>query len=252
MISFSLVYAPYNLNRKTDLVEDLTIHPERTKVVKRIMPHLNWTSILLVIVSFLLALKGGVGPTLLYIGLVAWATVYSLRWIPKSWFGFRSPREIPLIKSFFPSFGWAILGAVFPAVYVGALVSAAVGVMLLFVFLRLLINTNVFDTRDMKGDRKQGLKTIPVVFGPTATRNFLLVLNTLSAILIFYAAASGILPPVAHVVNLVAIYGYYFIIKAFDQKADMDFVCDVVFDGEAMVWLLLLLAGTLASSWGLL
>ena len=49
---------------------------------------------------------------------------------------------------------------------------------LLIVIIELFINAALYDIRDVKGDRENGIRTLPVLLGPKKTVGVLLILNT--------------------------------------------------------------------------
>src|SRR5690606_26347386 len=100
-----------------------------------------------------------------------------------------------------------------------------------WIFARMFVNTVYFDLGDLEGDRAGGTRTIPVVLGFAAARRLLFAVNGLAGLLLAVGAATGLLPPAAHVINAITIYAAVYLVLA-DERRDLGFLCDVVVDGE--------------------
>jgi 4-hydroxybenzoate polyprenyltransferase len=108
---------------------------------------------------------------------------------------------------------------------------------------KLFINAALYDIRDVKGDRENGIRTMPVLIGPKKTVGILLMLNTTLLPWLMYAASS---------IQLISagliLYGYaytlYFSVLRSPQLLDF-FV-----DGEWMLvsMVLLMLRGISSSA----
>jgi len=103
-----------------------------------------------------------------------------------------------------------------------------------WIALTFFINTVIFDVGDMEGDRAEGVTTLPLVLGFEGTRTMLHAVNVAAALLMAGAAIWGLLPPAAHVVNLLSAY-LLGVLNVMRPGDDLGFLCDVVVDGMYLV-----------------
>ncbi len=68
-------------------------------------------------------------------------------------------------------------------------------IVLVFIYfgVKLFINSTIYDFKDVKGDTRAGIKTLPVSLGAQNTRNFLLGLHLLSHLILGIALIDGVL-----------------------------------------------------------
>jgi 4-hydroxybenzoate polyprenyltransferase len=114
----------------------------------------------------------------------------------------------------------------------------------LFVFLKFLPNTIFFDLKDIKSDRKEGLKTVPVILGKKGTLKLLHILNILAFIPLFLGICLGIIPLFAAIMVLFYFYSIYYLNKASkleDEKLRM--ISYTLADAEFMIWPIVLVLG---------
>jgi 4-hydroxybenzoate polyprenyltransferase len=233
-ISFLMIYAMYNMNRYSDMQEDLTTHPTRRDFVIKYRKYIEYSGFAAVIVSILLAYGKNLNSVYL-IGISMFlAILYSFRWIPKSILRYPRLKDIPLVKNIVVAFCWAIITTGVTLTYSNSPFTKAAFFVGFIVFTRFFINTVVFDMRDVKGDEKHGTQTLPVLLGLERTRMFLFAYLTSLVILTFFATADGTLPLSTHLVNLTSLQAYYYIYLT-NKKVSMHTLCDVVADGEFKV-----------------
>ena len=108
--------------------------------------------------------------------------------------------------------------------------------MCIFVFYGILINTIVFDLRDIEGDKISGVSTIPVRFGEKNTGRILFILQLFFWILFaFFSSLIGDYEMVNFIPTL-TIISVYSIMHVF-AKRNKEF-CGLVVDGEYIPLLL--------------
>ncbi|MEZ4449906.1 MAG: UbiA family prenyltransferase [Nannocystaceae bacterium] len=215
--------------------QDDTNDPQRSAFIRR------WRAPLLVSGGITALVAGGValgcgGLVVLLFGLPLIAGVlYALPLRPAG-ARYRRIKDVTGLKSLYVAAVWVATAGLLPLALVGAPLEASTGLVTIgaWILARMLINTIYFDMGDLEGDRASGTRTIPVVFGFAWTRRLLLVLNGVAALLLTAGAALGVLPPAAHVVNLVTIYAFVYLGLA-DGRRDLGFLCDVIVDGEGSV-----------------
>lgn len=77
----------------------------------------------------------------------------------------------------------------------GSTCKSIVSIILVFTFfgVKLFVNSTIYDFKDVKGDTRAGIKTLPVSLGAQNTRNFLMGLHLLSHLILGIALINGVL-----------------------------------------------------------
>lgn len=247
IIVFLITFSIYNLNRRTDLAEDEINHPERVKFIRTCGTGLLFLSVLSYIIALSLALLRNLQTFLVSLLPIIIVGFYSLRWAPRSIrekFKFSRFKEIFAVKNSvvaltFASMMFLLLN------YFSASVTLALIIAFLFLFLRFFINTVMFDVRDIEGDRKCGIRTLPVTFDTRTTKNILYMLNSCLGFFLLACAILRLASPIPlFLINLSTLYGFWYI--SLVGKTDTKFLADVVVDGEYFVIALLAFSAHLA------
>lgn len=149
----------YSLNRLTDIEEDSRNVPERAAFTERYGRPLLAVGAALYLAAILAAIEAGVRGAPLLLSPVAVAFLYSLVGV----------KRILLMKNLLVGLSWGAipLGV---GVYYGAVSAPEIVVSFGFFTVMLTVAAAVFDIKDIRGDRAEGIRTAPVVFGPRATR----------------------------------------------------------------------------------
>ena len=158
-IVFAATLFVYSFNRITDIAEDEENVPSRARFTRRYGRVLFAVGIVLyvaaVAVAFVLDLPGAP-----FVALpVVVGVVYSVG----------RAKRVLLIKNLIVGFAWGAipLGV---GVYYGVLFDAEVLFLTFFFFVTLTVAAALFDIKDIEGDRREGIRTVPNVYGPRATR----------------------------------------------------------------------------------
>ncbi|MBA7473261.1 hypothetical protein ES707_08596 [subsurface metagenome] len=239
-----VVFAVYNLNRKTDEDEDAINHTERYAFTKKYEPILFRSAIGSYIVAFCLSALQGFGSLLITtIPLVA-GIVYSVPLLPAR-FGFRRLKEVPFMKSLIVAFSWTIPATLLPICHAGLPAGAATGIVGVFFFLQTFTNTVVYDMRDVEGDAASGVRTIPTILGIRRTLLLLTGMNIgIGAALVL---AGGSLPGCCSVLLLAAgmVYAQGYLL-CFQRFGTEKLFFELFTDGEFIVLAVTLYLLTLA------
>lgn len=107
-----------------------------------------------------------------------------------------------------------------------------------FVFLRMFINTVFLDIKDVEGDTKMKLKTIPVLFGEMKTLKILQLLSIISILPILLGIYLKILPLFSLILILIVPYSFYYFSKSKKRK-NFYLVNYFLADSEFILWLIL-------------
>lgn len=233
--AYLFTFGSYTLNRVRESEGDALSNPERTKFILGRTKYVNHVIFLCYVGSLSIAIARS---TTFFAALMAplllsyLYNIGSKKFVPV--IGTSTLKEKFLVKNIVVSAGWGLV-VFLTLIYYNGNLSTTVFSVFIFIFLRVFVNTVFCDIRDVKSDSAVGMRTIPIVFGVKKTKYFLLVVNTFSGIFVFFAVLAGFLPPMAHIVNLLTIFGYYYLIRSLRPKADMVYLCDFVAEGEELV-----------------
>lgn len=222
IIVFSTTLFLYNFNRKTDIKEDLINYPERVNFLKKYGTYIFYFSNLLYVFSLLLAAIHSIYT--LIIALIPTIIMFA--------YAVLRLKKILFIKNVVASLGWATMMLLVGKYYDINLFNLSLLSLVLFIFLRLLLNTIIFDIRDIEGDKKVGTTTIPIKVGIKNTKKILSIVNIFSALFLCFSTSVLSLNSIGYLVSLIAfIYGQYCISSI--GKLEIKKLCEIV-DGEML------------------
>jgi 4-hydroxybenzoate polyprenyltransferase len=228
---FLMTFSVYNINKLTDIKEDAINMPDRLSFIKGRKRLVLGYSLAAYGLSVLLAFL--VNPStipILFIPLASNA-LYSIKLIP----GVPRFKDIPVMKNLFVALSWTLVCTLLPTFHLKGALSISLPMLVYFLMIKLFINASLYDIRDMKGDRENGIRTIPVTIGPKKTAGILVMLNTMLLPCIALAGATSWLIYLG-----LTLYGYAYIIyfSVLRDPQQLDFFVD----GEWMLASILLMA----------
>ncbi|MBP2029627.1 4-hydroxybenzoate polyprenyltransferase [Methanohalophilus levihalophilus] len=150
-------------------------------------------------------------------------------------------KVIPAFKNIFVSAVWSLL-AIFLFMYYSYPITPTALVLAAFVFLRMLTIQIVFDMRDVEGDKKNGLLTVPLLF----KENDSIILNLLNIMTIgvlIYGIYMGIVPATSIMMLFVFFYAYSYIKNVHLGRSEKTNYFNAA--AEPIVWALLIQSGHL-------
>jgi len=200
LAAFLAPFAVYSLNKATDKAEDSVNRPEtaRMAAVYYVGP-----SILAMVIDLSIGASIGLSVFITLLIPLTVSLVYSVRLsrsIPRL-------KEIVGVKSVVVAFTWAFTGCLLPAC-MHAVQDEKIGLVFIYIFIRILAGTILCDVLDMKGDLASGLKTIPIRLGKKRTRNLLVTINSLLGPWIIYCLLRGLFLSYMPALIFGALYGY--------------------------------------------
>ncbi len=242
LMAYLFSYAAYSMNRAVELKQDAFSNPERTSYLrprKKYLPAITiacfstgYVLAILTSIPFFLALLIPLVLSLAYtIGSKAFVRLI----------GAKRLKEKLLLKNIVISLGWSLV-----PVIVGLYFNEIVPVLLLLmplIFLRLFVNTIFFDARDIVGDGLYGVRTLPVIYGLHRSYILMNVVDLVSASYILVLIFFGLLPIYSAVIIILPIYSMLYRWLSLKNPAHIDFLCDVVGDGEYILWGAILFIG---------
>jgi 4-hydroxybenzoate polyprenyltransferase len=235
VMAYLFSYGAYMMNRSAEIDLDAVSHPERTAHLgarKRYLPIISGGCFLL---GYAFALTVNFVFFAALLVPLAFSLIYSVgskRLVGV--IGVSKLKDKLLIKNIFVSLGWSLIPVLVGLYYLK--LEEILLLMGVFIFLRLMVNTLIFDVRDAGGDRAAGIRTVPVVFGAEKTYRVMAAVDALTLAYLAAAILSGLLPLAASVLGILPIYslGYSFLARR--PKANLGLICDVLVDGEYLMW----------------
>lgn len=233
-IAFLNTFSIYNFNRKTDEKEDSISHPRRFTYFAKHARYLFVGVVISYLLAVAISMTRNFETTIILVVPLILVIFYGANWIPSSLSGPRKLhrlKQIPIVKDLLVAFGWSLIPFLV-ASYWSFPISLTTWLTALFIFGRIFIGAVVFDIRDTVGDKATGITTLPLLIGTKRTILSLAFVNSLSAVLFFYATFQGLLPQFMNWINVgVTLYGYVFLYLA-ATRFDKKLLCDVIVDGE--------------------
>jgi len=234
LIGYSINQIIYNYNHLKELEKDFLTNPNRVKHLKKIKKinlFLFCVYFLIFILSLIYLKKINLTILVFFIliGGILFTDVFK-----------KMTKKITAFKNIYVSFFWA-LGIFLIVVFYNIKDLIAIFLFFLFVFLRLLTNTIFFDIKDIESDKKEGLKTLPVLWGEKKTINFLYFLNFLSFLPIVIGVFFHVFPLFSLLLCLFYFYTFYYLKNA--NKKNIHKLSYIIADGEYLFWPIFLLIG---------
>ena len=234
-MAYLFSYGAYTMNRSTELKADAVSHPQRTGYLSRrgrYLPVITFGCFaggyLLAAITNLIFFVALLVPLLLSLLY----SVGSSRLVPL--LGARKLKEKLLAKNLSVSFSWSLIPLLVALYYQQA--SLVLLLLAPYIFLRLMLNTILFDVRDVEGDKANGIRTLPIALGRARSFRFLAVLDLISLLYLAWLEGFSLFPSYAIVLIVLPLYSSYYRWLASSHPAKIDFVCDVVADGEYILW----------------
>jgi 4-hydroxybenzoate polyprenyltransferase len=232
--TFCLAFSVYNLNKVSDLKEDLINQPDRARFVKKYRDYILFACFESINIAVILAFFTNPAAILVilfpfYVGLLYSVGVRRLR-----------IKNVKVLKNIMIAGAITVGAALLPlAVHVD--IPFIVLLVAYWFFLKVFIDSVVLDVRDIEGDRKAGVRTIPVSLGRNKTRNLLLFLNSTLIMWLALSLYHGLFYPYLFALIFSVLYGYWFILRFTRASAKTTGLFDLFVAGE---WLILALYAT--------
>ncbi|MBO3842889.1 MAG: UbiA family prenyltransferase [Candidatus Brockarchaeota archaeon] len=198
-------------------------------------------------VSVALAAQKGLGVLLTLLSPLVVGVVYSTG--PPS---MSRLKDILGVKNLTLATAWAAVPTLVP-ILVKAGPAGARGVLLSlmifsFIFVKAMINTILFDVRDVRGDSSAGVRTLPVVLGVKAVYRLLILLNMTLVLWVIACGLLGFFLPYLPILAANLLYTFWYIHFFTRNLSKKRILTDLLVDGE---WAPLTLLITLVhvSSW---
>lgn len=235
LMAYLFSYGAYMLNRGSEVTQDSVSNPGRTNYLLARSKYLTIISAVCFGIGYVIAFFTNLVFFFALIVPLALALIYSIG--SKKLTGFIGAKRLKdklLVKNLAISFGWSLIPALVGLYY------KSLPILLLslgpFIFFRLMSNTIFFDVRDIKADGAYGVRTVPVVYGKERAYSIMNLFDGLSALYILALVAVGFFPLYTLIAIILPMYSIAYRIASSRPDSNMSFLCDVVADGEYLLW----------------
>ncbi|MEA1905934.1 MAG: UbiA family prenyltransferase [Euryarchaeota archaeon] len=226
---FFVIYSVYSLNKVTDQEEDAVNMPERSALVQGNEKILLILAVVAYIMALFLGWLASPFASLILLVPIVLGIAYSKDIL--SIIGIPRLKDILFVKSFVVALSWATCVALLPSLYLESL--AKLWFIFPFFFIKVFINTVLFDVRDVTGDAMNGVTTVPVVIGVSWTKRLLLTLQSLLAL--WTVLFLTLFNDYSLVLIASMIYGYLYILYFCTENNRNKILWDMLVDGEWIV-----------------
>lgn len=221
----------YGLNKLTDLKEDVINNPDRAKTIKKIEIIFKFTVTLAFIFSMVLGFRIDILTLPVIIFPLALGILYSVKFSKN----FPRLKDITGVKNITIALSWAVVSTFLPVIYSSEKKSILIILIFYLFSIKSLINSILFDIRDIKGDRENKIKTIPVFLGKDKTIKLLLILNSTLIPWIIFAYFWGFFYKYFSVLIFLILYGYWYILYFSRDCIKIGKSMDLFVDGEFII-----------------
>ncbi|HZW57382.1 MAG TPA: UbiA family prenyltransferase [Nitrososphaerales archaeon] len=242
-MAYLFSYGAYSMNRALELDQDALSNPQRTRYLSRRKRYIPAITASCFGLGYILAFLSNVPFFLALLIPLVLSVAYSVgsKKLLLPLLGAKRLKEKLLVKNITISLGWSLIPVLVGLYYqqVG-IILFALGV---FVFLRLFVNTVFFDERDVKGDIASGVRTMPIALGIRKTNFVLNLVDFSSAAYGVFLITIDLLPIYSIVILALPAYSMAYRWLSTRKQGSMNLLCDIVGDGEYLLWGVLLLLG---------
>lgn len=218
LISFSIVFFMYNVNRFTDIDEDEVNEPERASFVRKYGKILLVSSILIYLISLGLAWENSLLTLTLALGNIGLGISYSVLRLKEKLF----------FKNFIVATGWAVLPLIAGSYY--SLTDPEIVFSAFYFGMAIFNNTVIFDIKDILGDRKEGVSTLPNTLGLEKSRLLIHLSNIGLALTVVLLVVSEIISYRFLILLMLNVYAALYIQFADENRSTIFY--GLVVDGE--------------------
>ena len=152
-------------------------------------------------------------------------------------------KKIIGFKNYYTSFSISSIIFFTTIYYNSHIMSMAVLILFIFLFLRLIINTSFCDIKDVNADKKDHLLTLPIVFGRERFLVLLHILNLFSVVPLIIGVYMKLLPSFSLLLLTSIFYSSYYLYKGRKRTTDIQSISSTLVDGEFILWPFLLFIG---------
>jgi 4-hydroxybenzoate polyprenyltransferase len=223
--AFCLTFTVYNLDRLDGSKEDTINDAQKLSLYKGKMK--TWTVLLSTALTlcFLLLLETNASLLLVYLVPLISSILYG-----KSVLFFPRLKNVPVIKNVVLVSTWTLMATAIPSYSSNIQDTLRLLLISYFLFIKLLVNSILFDLRDIQGDSAAGVRTLPVILGRETTYRLLVLINSTLVPWLMICRLLNYFLPHLPMLTFSIVYGFGYI-KYFNTKRPR-ILFDLIVDGE--------------------
>ncbi|MEF8785253.1 MAG: UbiA family prenyltransferase [Haloarculaceae archaeon] len=186
-----VTFTIYVNDRIVDADVDVAATPGRTAFVRRHSRTLSGLAAVSYGLAVTLAVYGGPGVLgLTLFPFIVWV-LYAVDWAPANAIPFKRLKELLIVNSTLVAVAWAATVVLLPVVYVGATITPAVAVLLVYFAIGTFIGAEIANVGDVEADRDGNVATLPSTVGVHTTRGILYGVGLAGMAILGLALAGG-------------------------------------------------------------
>ncbi|MDD1664863.1 MAG: UbiA family prenyltransferase [Methanomicrobiales archaeon] len=243
-IPFLVTFSVYNLNKRSDEIEDSINRQDRYSFTKRYERPLFIGALAAYAAACMLAAFSGAPALLITAFPFLTGILYSMRLLPGR-FHYSRLKDIPVMKNIAVSCSWIFFAGLLPVFMNDAAPNFRTLIALLSFFSWAFCASILPDMRDREGDARTGIHTIPVILGDEKTRDILYRVNLTCGIIIVLLGFNHL--PFILLGTLMACTAYtHGCIYLYGKIGSRDLVSDFLSDGQYIFFTIAILILTSA------
>jgi len=219
LMVFLITFAIYNIDRSSETRLDKINHPERQNFVssQRYLLHISMVSYA---TAMIIAVSTELRLLLLFPLMVSILYKYA------------GLKRIYLLKNITVATAWAIPATFIPALSESSIPIGVAWAFFSFFLLKTFVNAVAYDIKDIKGDARFTINTLPVKIGIQKTKMMLYIITIIAGCLaVYYAFIFSSIS--IYFISMITGYTMFWIYKI--GKTEIKFLSDFVMDGEFLL-----------------
>ena len=236
VIAYLLPLIVYSYDYYKDIEKDITTKSERAIYLKKKVDRYPLIfGFYIMLLGSLLILFANYSLILFILAIILGGILYNVKLKEFT-------KKIPAFKNIYTTLTWASGGAFFLPLYCSISINISFIIVFLIIYFRCLINVLFFDLKDIENDKKEELKTLPVLLGKKCTLISLYILNILSFIPLILGVYLKLIPTFVIILVGFVAYGFYYIRKAETAtNRELETVSHTLADLEFVLWPIILI-----------
>ncbi|GJQ57680.1 MAG: 4-hydroxy-3-methylbut-2-enyl diphosphate reductase [Candidatus Scalindua sp. AMX11] len=207
--------------------------PSRAKLYNRYKILFVVLGIMAAIVSFVLGFILSIQVFFCIFFAAIFGIAYKISVIPKNlpkFVRYRSLEQIPGSKEIFISMAWAVSTGLIPFFGSSVRHSQALPVVLFFSFSMAFIRTTLLGVDDVQGDKIVGKETIPIAIGKRSTKQLLIVISIVLAILLIVSPIIGLCSTLSFYLLPCVLYACGYLYLYHKRLIPSGLTCEIITD----------------------
>lgn len=220
LMTFFMVFAVYSTNNLIEKDDDKIDYPQKAIFIKKNQKSISIAVIISYTAAIIIGALVNIIISLFLFSILLIGLIYSI----KIFHWFSRLKDIVGIKSLTVALTWATSLTFIPSLGLKNLSLITSISIFYFFFVKCFITTILADIRDIKGDKKNGIKTIPIVIGKTQIQILLTILTLTIIPLILILSNQGLSYPLSTTMTFTIINTILYIYYTHKNKINNHFI----------------------------